>query len=95
MQYPFRVEVYFNETLDKFKMIQKINRFMLHEVSGDYKKVNINQRRDNAFYSEFVGVEVMFANHADAVLFKLGFEDNGERIQSKILPDHRKEEKGI
>jgi len=75
MKFPHRIIVNFTEGGSKLKMIQKLNAFLNHETRGEYERYNI-QKTVNGYSREFVGIELAFADHQDAVLFKLGFTND-------------------
>jgi hypothetical protein len=76
MKYPYRIKLFFGEKSDKLKVIRQVNQFILYSSKGQVEKWNIQK---NYIYS---GIELAFTNKEDAVLFKLGFANDQEKLES-------------
>lgn len=107
MEYPYRIKVFFDteEKTSKLATVLKINRFLSENIKvSDFTKWNINAKESNEtltytglYYQRpvFVGIEIAFKYNKDAILFKLGFISDGEKVDSTLLRDYREEEKGV
>ena len=78
MKYPFRIQVRFPKEKPKLETILYISRFLSQEAKGEWAKYNIIENDSK----DFVGIEIAFASNADAILFRLGY-DNGQNIKAK------------
>lgn len=76
MKYPYRIKLMFGEKSDKLKVIRQINHFINHTSKGEIDKWNIQKNY------KYLGVELAFTNKEDAVLFKLGFANDEEKLES-------------
>lgn len=94
MKYPFRVKVFFDKKgkTSKIATIMKLNQFLNHEAIGEYEKYNMTVKEDLDHFTAttFAGIELAFANHVDAVHFKLGFITDGEEIRSDSFRETQK-----
>ena len=74
MQFPYRIKIMFSKSSQKLKVIQYVNAFMLNSVKEKYAKWNVERS------GEFLGIELAFADRADAIHFRLGFNIDDEKI---------------
>ncbi|MNK29845.1 hypothetical protein D3C87_482480 [compost metagenome] len=89
MKYPYRIFIKYAEGESKLKTIQEVNRFLNNDIKGEYQKYNTLDPETR----NLRGLEIAFADHKDAVLFRLGFNIDGQEVTAKTHKRFDREEK--
>lgn len=93
MKYPYRIFIKYAKGESKLKTIQEVNRFLNTQANGEYQKYNTI----GGEFRNLEGIEIAFADHKDAVLFRLGFNIDGQEVSAKTFKryDDREEKEGV